>query len=125
MPLGFVVRADPGNDRVIRMIDEVFANQSVHSVVVAGEVGSADGDELAVSCRPSDLAGAGERRIRTSVEERGDDEDRGVVTRTQSGDRPGGRAFGRGCEVLDEDLEFGIVHATSVRPLLGAPLTAR
>ncbi len=110
---------------MVRMIDEVFANQCLRSLLVAGEVGTADGDELAVSCRLSDVASAGERRIRAYVENRRDNQNRGVVTGTQSGDRSGRRAFRGGCEMLDEDLEFGIVHATSVRPPVGAPLTAR
>lgn len=123
MPQGPAVRTNPRHDRVIGMVDEVFANELIHPVALAREVRGADRDELAIPCGPSDLACTGERRVWRRVKESSDDQHGGIVACAQSSDRPGSRALGGVRQVLDEDLEFGIVHGTSVRPAVGAPLT--
>ena len=63
------VGADPGDQDAVGMVDEVVAGEGVDTVVVAGDVGDGDRDDLAVARRLRDPGGPIEQNARNRSEQ--------------------------------------------------------
>jgi hypothetical protein len=48
--VGVAAVDDPGQEGPGRVVEEVIAGEGLDAVVVAGQVGGGDGDELAICC---------------------------------------------------------------------------
>jgi len=71
----------PGDEDVVRMVDEVVSREGVDELAVAAVVCNGDGDELAVTCCRREAPSPSEKPVSVRREQRGRDEDQWIVAR--------------------------------------------
>ena len=70
---------DPGDEDVVRVVDEVIAREGVDELALAAPVGARDRHELAVAGGGRDGLGPREQPVAVGCEQRGGDEDLRVM----------------------------------------------
>ena len=116
---------DPGDEHVVRVVDEVVSRQGVDGLAIAAVVRGRDGDELAVARGCRDSPGPSHEVIAVVGEKGGSHEDQRIVAGPccvhDRGDRRG-VAYG---ELMDEALGVGGGHVAMVGDGADTSLTPR
>ena len=105
------------------MVDEVLAGEGVDELALAAAVGIRDDDELTITGRRGEAAGARHQLVTVRREERGGDERLRVVARPRHLDDPGDRVGIAGDESVEQLVGIGGGHVDIVRRPADTALT--
>ena len=106
------------------MVDEVVAGESVHQVMVAGQIRGGDRDDLTLAGCPSQLGSSGKQLGWTWTDQRGRRHHHRVLAGlSAANDLYGGRGMAAD-EPADQPVGVDCCHEGSVDPDADAALTA-